>query len=102
MPRGRDAMPGVYEIADSEKRIIYIGQSGRDVPNRLRQHLSRNGCVRERGCFWRYRYSRLPKAHEAELLAAYRARHGSLPPCNSAEAKPRDPARRYSERSSEQ
>src|SRR5690606_24484894 len=26
-PRGRDAMPGVYELADAEKNLVYIGQS---------------------------------------------------------------------------
>src|SRR5690606_39483983 len=57
-PRGRDAMPGVYELADEEKRVIYIGQSATDVPNRIRQHLARPTCVRERVRYWRYAYSR--------------------------------------------
>ena len=86
-PRGRDAMPGVYELADAEKRTIYIGQSARDVPNRLRQHLSRPSCVRGRACYWRYEYSRVPQADEAEL-----------PPCNRATPQLRDAQRRYAER----
>jgi hypothetical protein len=94
-------MPGVYEIADAEKRVVYIGQSARDVPNRLRQHLASNGCVQARGSFWRYEHSRVPQAREAELLAGYRALHGSLPHCNRGEATPRDPRRRYAERSGE-
>jgi hypothetical protein len=97
--RGRDAMPGVYEIADRDKSVIYIGQSARDVPNRLRQHLATNVCIRERACFWRYDYSRVPRAEEAELLAAYRVTHGNLPLCNRASALQRTPARRYAERS---
>jgi hypothetical protein len=94
-------MPGVYEIADLAKRTIYIGQSARDVPNRLRQHLVRNECVRERACYWRYAYSRVPQADEAELLARHRSVHGGLPECNRGEAVRRDARRRYLERSGE-
>src|SRR5690625_1778366 len=92
-------MPGVYQLADEEKRIIYIGQSATDVPNRLRQHLSRRGCVAERAAYWRYEYSRVPQAREAELIAAYRgANGGELPPCNRATPLERDAARRAAER----
>lgn len=72
-------MPGVYELADEEKRVIYIGQSARDVPGRIRQHLSRAGCVRERAAFWRYQFSRVPQSEEADLLAAYHEAHGRQP-----------------------
>lgn len=92
-------MPGVYELADEEKRVIYIGQSARDVPGRIRQHLSRAGCVRERAAFWRYQFSRVPQSEEADLLAAYHEAHGRLPPCNRAGQLPRDTRRRYAERS---
>lgn len=92
-------MPGVYEIADRDKRVIYLGQSARDVPNRLRQHLGRNECIREHGCYWRYRYSRVPQADEAALIARYRDSHGGLPPCNRGEALVRNARRRYAERS---
>lgn len=98
-PRGRDAMPGVYEIADVDKRTIYIGQSARDVPNRIRQHLKAGGCVAERAVWWRYAHSRIPKAHEADLLAAYRTRHsGALPPCNAATPRSRSAHARHLER----
>lgn len=100
--RGRDAMPGVYELADAEKNVVYIGQSSRDVPNRLRQHLARNECIRAAAVYWRYEYSRVPRAGEADLLRLHRLRHGSLPSCNVAEARERDSRRRYRERSSEQ
>lgn len=92
-------MPGVYELADAQRRVIYIGQSARDVPNRLRQHLARTGCVAERACFWRYRYSRVPQADEAALIEEHRVRYGDLPPCNRATPKARDALRRYRERS---
>ena len=96
--RGRDAMPGVYELADASRRTIYVGQSARDVPNRLRQHLAAGGCVAAHAAFWRYRYSRVPQAEEAALLAAFRARHGHLPECNRATPLERDSSRRLRER----
>jgi hypothetical protein len=92
-------MPGVYELADQERRVIYIGQSARDVPNRIRQHLERPGCVQAAARYWRYAYSRVPQADEAALLASYTARHGDLPSCNRAKPLPRTAARRYRERS---
>lgn len=97
--RGRDPQPGVYELADAERSVVYIGQSATDVPNRLRQHLAADGCVAERAAFWRMAASRVPQADEARLLAAFAARHGQLPPCNRARPLERDPRRRYSERS---
>jgi hypothetical protein len=91
-------MPGVYELADEAKILIYIGQSTRDAPNRIRQHLERNLCVRERVHFWRYAYSRVPKAEEANELEKHRQAKGDLPPCNRVQPNPRNGVRRYSER----
>jgi len=99
-PRGRDARPGVYEIADADRRVIYIGQSATDVPNRLRQHLAAGGCVAERAAFWRMAASRVPQAEEARLLASYEAVHGRLPTCNRARPLERSAVQRYRERSS--
>ena len=92
-------MPGVYEIADEDKHVIYIGQSARDVPNRIRQHLQAGGCVAERAAWWRCAHSRIPRAHEADLIDAYRAdHHGSLPPCNAATPLRRSARGRHLER----
>ena len=97
-PRGRDAFPGVYELADESRAVIYIGQSSRDVPNRIRQHLARPGRLAETAHYWRYAYSRVPQAEEAQLLAAYRAANaGCLPECNRATPLQRDASRRLSE-----
>lgn len=96
--RGRDPRPGVYELADEDKRVLYVGQSASDVPERIRQHLSRPGALRERAAFWRMRESRVPQAEEAELLHAHLARHGALPPCNRATPRARDALRRWKER----
>lgn len=97
--RGRDAMPGIYELADADKRLIYIGQSRSDVPNRIRQHLVRSSCIAARAAFWRYQYSRIPESEEAAHLARYRQRYGALPPCNRTTPQLRNSARRYRERS---
>lgn len=91
-------MPGVYQLANEEKRIVYIGQSATDVPNRIRQHLSRPGCVRENAHYWRYEYSRVPRAREAELISAYgKSSGGQLPPCNRATPLERSPEERAKE-----
>lgn len=98
-PRGRDALPGVYELANAAKEVIYIGQSARDVPNRIRQHLARPGCVRDAVCYWRYAYSRVPQADEARLLSDFRRTHDdALPACNRALPRERDSGRRFVER----
>ncbi len=97
--RGRDAEPGVYELADAHKRVIYIGQSAKDVPNRIRQHFGKNACVTQDAVYWRSRYSRVPQADEAALLAHYQAKNEARPPCNRAAQRERDAAKRYLERS---
>ncbi|MGL4610623.1 MAG: GIY-YIG nuclease family protein [Trueperaceae bacterium] len=97
--RGRDAMPGVYELAGEEKTILYIGQSATDVPNRIRQHLEKNSCVLERVAYWRYEYSRVPQVDEAKHIELYKKRFGNLPPCNRATPTVRDTKRRWLERS---
>ncbi len=98
--RGRDPQPGVYEVADADRRVVYIGQSATDVPQRLRQHLAAGGCVAQSAAYWRMAASRVPQADEARLLAEHAARTGELPACNRARPLPRDARRRYAERSS--
>ena len=80
-------MPGIYELADEEKVLLYIGQSARDVPNRIRQHLAKRGNLRDQVCFWRYVYSRVPQADEAKHIKAYIVEFGELPSCNTATPK---------------
>lgn len=92
-------MPGVYEIADEDKRVIYVGQSARDVPGRILQHVTGGGCVAEHGVWWRMSESRVPQADEADLIAAHLARHGELPCCNTSTPLRRDGRRRWQERS---
>jgi len=92
-------MPGVYELADMNKSFICSGQSGTDVPNRIRQQFARQGPIRETACDWRYDHSRVPQAEEARLLSQFRsANQGELPSCNTAVPLERDSARRFAER----
>ena len=97
--RGRDAQPGVYELADEKKQIIYIGQSVKDVPNRIRQHLEKSSCIQEKVVYWRYSYSRVPQSEEAHHIDKYLKTNGDLPLCNEATPRVRSLKRRYNERS---
>jgi hypothetical protein len=97
--RRRDAMPGVYELADAQKQLIYIGQSQTDVPNRIRQHLERSECIMTRALYWRYEYSRIPASDEAAHIARHVSQYGNLPLCNRATPLTRSATRRYQERS---
>lgn len=97
--RARDALVGVYELANAKKEIIYIGQSATDVPNRIRQHLQKSDCIKQHVVFWRYEYSRVPQAEEAKHINTFIGRFKRLPICNTATPKTRDALRRYSERS---
>jgi len=97
---GRDAQPGIYELADEKKRIVYIGQSAKDVPNRIRQHLKSSACIIEKAFYWRYQFSRVPQADEARQLQNYYIKHGKMPVCNTAKPLEKDISKRYSERSS--
>ena len=98
-PRGRDAMPGIYELADEQKRTIYIGQSAKDVPNRIRQHLQKNDCIASLLVYWRYEYSRVPQADEAKHIERFIQCFHILPLCNKMTPLSRDLIRRYLERS---
>lgn len=93
-------MPGIYELADEAKGLLYIGQSAKDVPNRIRQHLAKRGQLKDEAYFWRYAYSRVPQADEAKHIEAYIAKFGDLPSCNTATPRVRDALKRYQERSS--
>jgi len=92
-------MPGIYELANEKKRIIYIGQSAKDVPNRIRQHLQKNECIADQLMYWRYEYSRIPQAEEAKHIDLFIAQNGKIPACNKATPKLRDAQKRYLERS---
>jgi len=97
--RGRDAMPGVYEIANADKKIIYIGQSAKDAPNRIRQHLKKDNCISNLAYYWRYEFSRIPKADEAKQIDLFLKANAKIPKCNTVTPLLRDILRRYSERS---
>jgi len=97
--RARDALAGVYELANAKKEIIYIGQSATDVPNRIRQHLQKSDCIKDQVVFWRYEYSRVPQAEEAKQIDRFINKFNCLPLCNTATPKTRNALKRYAERS---
>ncbi len=97
--RGRDALPGIYEIANIDKKIIYIGQSAKDVPNRIRQHLQKENCISLIAHYWRYEFSRIPTADEAHHIDLFLKNNGAIPRCNTVTPIVRNILKRYSERS---
>ena len=73
---------GVY-ILISGKAVIYIGKSDDDIRGRLLRHLNGDeGPCTQAAMYYRMEPNSRPREREKELLAAYRRKFGSLPPCN--------------------
>jgi hypothetical protein len=74
---------GVYALwQDAE--MIYLGHSG-SIKVALLGHLQRNSPDCSRGAtHYSWELSLQPAAREADLLEAFRKRHGRLPRCNQA------------------
>lgn len=94
----REALTGIYELADENKVLIYIGQSATDVPNRIRQHLARSECLKDKVVYWRYAYSSTPQSDEAAHITRYQEKYGMLPLCNRATPKVRTGQQKLKER----
>ena len=81
--------PGVYELYDENKTLIYIGES-KNMKKRLQNYLdsnfAENPCNRDTKWFKReYNYNH--KEREQELLDEYKKAHnGKLPKCNNIDA----------------
>ena len=70
---------GVYEIADAQGRIVYIGVAG------ARDLFGLRGCISQRireGQRYRYEVTTAYLSRHAELLGRYYEQHGALPPEN--------------------
>lgn len=86
-----DALPGqlgVYQIADAQGRVLFIGQAGGRSRFGLRGELQRE-CERRAGQDARFRVEvnvQYTTRHQ-ELLMLHRADHGSLPPENEPEGR---------------
>jgi len=78
---------GVYELADRNDTIIYIGRAkGGNLRNRLRTHANErvNECIREKAVYFRYMVTKAHRREEKTLFSVYKAKHGGkIPPCNT-------------------
>jgi hypothetical protein len=82
---------GVYELADEEGNVLYIGYAGGREPfgirGRIERHFSReegNAVVRGRARRYRYEVNAQYLTRHIELLTRHRDEHGRLPEGNEA------------------
>ncbi len=76
---------GVYELADTNKNVIYIGRSKKNLRQRISNHVqsSQNGCIHAHAVYYRYYRIRASRANERLLFQEYKSSHGLLIPlCN--------------------
>jgi hypothetical protein len=92
-PEAVKALPGqlgVYQLADAEGRIVYIGAAGGLALFGLRSELERALRDRPSGAArFRYEVNQQYTTRHLELLMLHVADHGSLPPVNAADPPPR-------------
>lgn len=107
---------GIYEIADEQRRTLYIGKAGGNSPFGLRGELVRNfdAEAQMEGQNWRHprmgevlpsiagraRYYRYEVNHQyygrwVEALTRYREDFGTLPPANLEDPEQPPPLGRY-------
>ena len=72
---------GVYELADSSRATIYIGQS-KDLKSRLQTLLTTNDPFWRHAANFRYELTSRSEQRKRELLEEYSNKHGRHPPCN--------------------
>jgi hypothetical protein len=74
---------GVYEFANREGVVIYIGSTG-TIRSRLRQRLSEDAqaCIKRNATQYRIEYRSDYAAEELRLYDAYVKDKGSKPECN--------------------
>jgi hypothetical protein len=79
---------GVYQIADAQGRVLFIGQAGAHAPFGLRSELQREASERGDGCQFRVEVNMQYRTRWLELLMVHQADHGSLPPDNARNPPP--------------
>jgi hypothetical protein len=79
---------GVYQIADAEGRVLYIGQAGARTPFGLHSELQREAAERGAGCQFRVEVNMQYRSRWFELLMVHQADHGSLPADNARNPPP--------------
>ena len=70
---------GVYQVADAQGAVLYIGQAGARSPFGLRSELQRELAERGAGCQFRVEVNQQYRTRWFELLMVHQADHGSLP-----------------------
>jgi len=81
---------GVYQLADAEGRIVYIGFAGGRSLFGLRGELERALAERPGGAArFRCEVNQQYTTRHLELLMLHVADHGALPPLNAADPPPR-------------
>ena len=79
---------GVYQVADGQGTVLYIGQAGARSPFGLRSELQREFTERGEGCQFRVEVNQQYRTRWFELLMVYQADHGSLPVDNAKNPPP--------------
>ena len=79
---------GVYQIADGQGAVLYIGHAGARSPFGLRSELQREFTERGEGCQFRVEVNQQYRTRWFELLMVYQADHGSLPVDNAKNPPP--------------
>jgi hypothetical protein len=79
---------GVYQVADAQGTIVYIGQAGARSPFGLRSELQREASERAPGHQFRVEVNQQYRTRWLELLMVHKADHGSLPTDNAKNPPP--------------
>ncbi len=79
---------GVYQVADAQGTILFIGQAGGRSPFGLRTELQREASSREPGHQFRVEVNQQYRTRWFELLMVHQADHGSLPADNAKNPPP--------------
>jgi hypothetical protein len=79
---------GVYQVADAQGTIVFIGHAGGRSPFGLRSELLREANAREPGHQFRVEVNQQYRTRWLELLMVHKADHGSLPADNAKSPPP--------------
>ncbi len=79
---------GVYQVADAQGVLVYIGQAGARSPFGLRSELQCELAKRGPGLTFRVEVNMQYRSRWFELLMVHQADHGSLPADNARNPPP--------------
>ena len=79
---------GIYQIADAQGAVLYIGHAGGRSPFGLRSELQREATERGPGQQFRVEVNMQYRTRWFELLMVHKADHGALPPDNAKNPPP--------------